>query len=88
MSVQPHHDELHDFWFDDHESANRNHWHEPVNRNRLDVLLIVVAFFVMLAFVLWMVWGVLDDTVQRAGDLPQICVGMTNTWDCVALIHE
>lgn len=79
MSIHPRHDELHDFWHDHH---------EPVNPRRLDVLLIVVAFFIMLAFVLWMVWGALDDTVQRAGDLPKACAGMTNTWDCVALIHE
>ncbi|TWI32770.1 hypothetical protein [Paracoccus sulfuroxidans] len=75
MSIHPRHDELHDFW---HEHQ------EPVNRNRLDVLLIVAAFFIMLAFVLWLIW----DAVQASDELPKACAGMTNAWDCVALLQE
>lgn len=78
MSIHPRHDELHDFWHDHH---------EPVNPRRFDVLLIVAAMIVMLAFVLWMIWPALNDAVQASDDRPAICEGLS-AWDCVARIEE
>lgn len=66
----------HDEWMDLQKMQD-----DPINKNRIDVLVVVAGAAIMLAIIVWYIASMLDDTTSK----PRACGGYS-THDCVALL--
>lgn len=66
----------HDEWMD-----LQRYQDDPVNKNRIDVLVMAVSVVLTLALIVWYVATLLDDTTIK----PRACGGFS-PHDCVAML--